>query len=146
MSASLDLVRRLSVGDHGLAIVSTTRSDGSVHSSLVNAGLLDDPLTGRPAIGFVSRGDATKVRLIRRVGRAVLAFRVGWEYVAVEGPVTLFGPEDLPSGYDAAQIPQLLRDVFTAAGGTHDDWDAYDRVMADEGRLAVLVEPGRITA
>jgi hypothetical protein len=34
--------------------------------------------------------------------------------------------------------------VFTAAGGTHDDWDEYDRVMAAEGRTAVLVEPARI--
>ena len=25
-----------------------------------------------------------------------------------------------------------MRDIFSAAGGTHDDWDTYDRVMADE--------------
>ena len=34
-------------------------------------------------------------------------------------------------------------DVFTAAGGTHDDWDTYDRVMAEERRAAVLVTPVR---
>ena len=28
---------------------------------------------------------------------------------------------------------------FAAAGGTHDDWDTYDRVMREEGRVAVLV-------
>jgi hypothetical protein len=38
----------------------------------------------------------------------------------------------------------LLRTVFAAAGGTHDDWDEYDRVMADERRLAVLVRPRRV--
>jgi hypothetical protein len=43
-------------------------------------------------------------------------------------------------------VPQLLRDVFAAAGGTHDDWDEYDRVMAAEGRTAVLVAPDRITS
>jgi hypothetical protein len=37
----------------------------------------------------------------------------------------------------------LLRDVFRAAGGTHDDWDAYDRAMADERRAAVLITPTR---
>ena len=37
----------------------------------------------------------------------------------------------------------LLRDIYTAAGGTHDDWDEYDRVMADERRVAVLVTPER---
>ncbi len=30
---------------------------------------------------------------------------------------------------------------FTAAGGTHDDWDEYDRVMALERRAVVLIAP-----
>jgi hypothetical protein len=38
----------------------------------------------------------------------------------------------------------LLRKVFTAAGGTHDDWDAYDRTMAEQRRTVVLVEPTRV--
>ena len=38
----------------------------------------------------------------------------------------------------------LLREVFTAAGGTHDDWDAYDRAMAEERRTAVFVRVSRI--
>jgi len=33
--------------------------------------------------------------------------------------------------------------VFTACGGTHDDWNEYDRVMAEQ-RTAVLVTPTRI--
>ena len=56
------------------------------------------------------------------------------------------GPDDLPDGFDSSRLPQLLRDVFTAAGGTHDDWDEFDRVMAAERRAAVLVEPARITS
>jgi hypothetical protein len=39
----------------------------------------------------------------------------------------------------------VLRDVFSAAGGTHDDWDEYDRVVAADRRAAVLVTPERIT-
>ena len=38
----------------------------------------------------------------------------------------------------------LLRDVFVAAGGTHDDWDEYDRVMRDQRRTAVFVAPTRV--
>jgi hypothetical protein len=34
--------------------------------------------------------------------------------------------------------------VFTGAGGTHDDWPTYDRVMAEERRTVVLVSPIRI--
>jgi PPOX class probable F420-dependent enzyme len=146
MPADLDLVRRLVNAEHGLAIVSTTRADGSVQTSLVNAGVLADPLTGEPAVGFVAQGAALKVRLIRAAGRAAVTFRSGWEWVGVEGPVTLIGPDDLPSGVDADTVPGLLRDVFTAAGGSHDDWDEFDRVMAAERRLAVLVHPARITS
>jgi hypothetical protein len=38
----------------------------------------------------------------------------------------------------------LLRDIFCAAGGTHDDWATYDRVMREERRTAVLVSPTRV--
>jgi hypothetical protein len=31
-----------------------------------------------------------------------------------------------------------------AAGGTHDDWEAYDRDMVEQRRTAVLVTPTRI--
>lgn len=50
------------------------------------------------------------------------------------------GFRDLRHGND----PQLLRDIFAAAGGTHDDWDEYDRVMASENRVAVFVTPERV--
>jgi hypothetical protein len=73
-------------------------------------------------------------------------FRAGWEWVAVEGAATLVGPDDLPDGFAADEVPRLLREVFTAAGGSHDDWDEYDRVMAAERRTAVLIEPLRITS
>ena len=146
MAADLDLVRRLVAADQGLAIVATTRADGTVHTSLVNAGVVDDPLTGEPAVALVARGSAHKVPLLRAAGRAAVTFRAGWEWVAVEGPVTLLGPDDLPDGFDASQVAPLLRDVFTAAGGTHDDWGVYDRVMADERRVAVLVHPARISS
>jgi hypothetical protein len=38
----------------------------------------------------------------------------------------------------------LLRDIFLAAGGAHDDWATYDRVMVEERRAAVLVRPSRV--
>jgi hypothetical protein len=38
----------------------------------------------------------------------------------------------------------LLRDIFSAAGGTHDDWSTFDRMMAEERRVAVLVTPERV--
>ena len=142
----LDEVRRLAAADHGLVVVAIARTDGSVHASVVNAGVLDDPITGEPVVGLVAVGRSVKLRLLRRAPRATVVFRAGWEWVAVDGPVRLIGPDDLPDGFDADRVPQLLRDVFTAAGGTHDDWAEYDRVMADERRTAVLIAPARITS
>ena len=43
----------------------------------------------------------------------------------------------------AAQVP-VIEQVLTAAGGTHDDWDAYDAAMAAVHRTAVLVFPVRV--
>jgi PPOX class probable F420-dependent enzyme len=146
VATDLALVRRLVAADHGLAVTSTARPDGSVHSSVVNAGVLDHPVTGGPVVGFVARGAAVKVRLLRRSGRATVTFRAGWEWVAVEGPVELAGPAAPIAGLAPDRVPQLLRDVFSAAGGTHDDWEEYDRVMAAEERLAVLVRPARISS
>jgi PPOX class probable F420-dependent enzyme len=140
--ADLELVKRLGAGDHGLVVIAVARPNGTVHTSVVNAGVLDDPDGGGPRVGFVARGHAKKVEHIRRSGRAAVVFRSGWEWVSVEGPARIIGPGDR----DAAELAQLLRDVFTAAGGSHDDWDEYDRVMAAEGRAAVLVEPERIVS
>jgi hypothetical protein len=45
---------------------------------------------------------------------------------------------------DAEALRLLLRKIYAAAGGSHDDLAAYDRVMAEERRTAVLVSPERI--
>ena len=58
--------------------------------------------------------------------------------------MALVGPDDPQPNFDAEQLRLLLRDIFTAAGGTHDDWDAYDKAMVDERRTAVLVKPERV--
>ena len=51
---------------------------------------------------------------------------------------------DRPGDTDAESLRLLLRAVFSACGGTHDDWDTFDRVMREEGRVAVLVAPTRV--
>jgi PPOX class probable F420-dependent enzyme len=142
--ASLERVADLVAREHGLAVVSTRRADGSMPASVVNAGVLDHPVTGSPVVAFVARGDTRKLANLRARPRATVVFRVGWEWVTVEGPTELAGPDDALTGFEAGDLPLLLRDVFAAAGGTHDDWDEYDRVMAAERRTAVLVQPERV--
>jgi len=138
-TTSLDRLLEIAAQDHYLAIVSTLRADGSIHSSLVNAGALPHPRTGEPCLAFVTYGRAKLANLARNPG-CTLAFRAGWRWAAADGPAEVIGPEDV----DAESLRLLLRAIFTAAGGTHDDWDAYDRVMREEGRVAVLVTPRRV--
>jgi PPOX class probable F420-dependent enzyme len=134
------LVRR----DHGLCVVSTLRAAGTIQSSVVNAGVIDHPVIGGPVVGFTTRGRAAKLVNLRARPRTTIVVRAGWEWVAVEGPAEIAGPDDPLPGFDPADLPALLRQVFTAAGGTHDDWPTYDRVMAEERRAAVLVAPERV--
>ena len=144
--ADLELVRRLVAADQGLAIVSTTRADGTIQASLVNAGVATHPVDGGDVVAFVARGGALKLRHLRARPYANVVFRAGWEWVAVEGATTLIGPDDPLAGFDATELPTLLRAVFVAAGGSHDDWVEYDRVMAAERRTAVLVSLDRISS
>ncbi len=139
----LDDVERIAARDRYLAVVATTRADGSVQSSVVNAGVLQHPVTGLPVVGFVTYGRA-KLCHLRARPRATVTFRAGWEWGAVEGHVELAGPDDPLPEVDAERLRLLLREVFTAAGGDHDDWVGYDRAMAEQRRVAVLVRPERV--
>jgi PPOX class probable F420-dependent enzyme len=144
--SGLEEFARLVDGDHGLVVVSTLRPDGTIQSSVVNAGVLPHPVTGAQVVGLVSRGDAHRVVNLRARPRATVVVRAGWEWASAEGPAELAGPDDPMPGVDAERLRLLLREIFTAAGGTHDDFDAYDRVMAQERRVAVLVTPERAFA
>lgn len=139
VSAFADLIPR----DHGLCVLSTLRGDGSVQASVVNAGVLAHPLTGEQVVGLVAVGGSRKLANLRADARATAVVRVGWQWAAVEGTAQLIGPDDPHPEMDAERVRLLLREIFTAAGGTHEDWDTYDREMAEERRTAVLITPRR---
>ncbi|HZQ86357.1 MAG TPA: pyridoxamine 5'-phosphate oxidase family protein [Acidimicrobiales bacterium] len=144
LSEDIEHVKAMVGKDNGLASISTTRADGSVQASLVNAGVLDHPIDGSRVAAFVAAGNALKLRHLRARPELTIMWRAGWEWIAVEGESTLVGPDDPLEGIDAEGLRLLLRAVFQAAGGRHDDFDEYDRVMAAERRTVVLVRPYRI--
>jgi PPOX class probable F420-dependent enzyme len=134
----------LATAESGLAVVSTVRADGTVQASLVNVGLLAHPANGEQVLGFTTYG-RVKLANLRARPQLAVTFRNGWQWATVEGRAELAGPDDTqPWLTDADQLRLLLRDVFTAAGGTHDNWDEYDRVMAQERRAVVLIAPTRV--
>ena len=114
--------------------------------SIINAGVMDNPVTGETSVACVVRANARKARLLRDDPRAAIAFRHRWDWVAVHGNAQLIGLDDPEDGFDNDNLPELLREVFRSAGGAHEDWDEYDRVMARQRRLAIFITLDHITS
>ena len=133
----------LASSESGLAVVSTVRGDGTVQASLVNAGLVAHPVTGEPTLAFVTYG-RVKLANLRARPQIAVTFRDGWRWATVEGNAELAGPDDPQTWLTDDALRLLLREVFSAAGGKHDDWAEYDRVMAEQRRTVVLIAPGRV--
>lgn len=134
---------RIGAEDHYLAVVATMREDLTVQASVVNAGVLAHPVTGELVVGFVTYGRA-KLSNLRRRPRATLVFRSGWRWATVEGSCEIVGPDDPLPGFLPSDLPGLLRSVFLAAGGSHDDWAEFDRVMSVDRRAVVLIRAERV--
>jgi len=62
----LDLISAIGSQDSYLAVVSTLRSDGSPHSSVVNAAVVAHPVTGVQVGAFVTYGPVKLAHLRRR--------------------------------------------------------------------------------
>jgi PPOX class probable F420-dependent enzyme len=144
-AAELDRARELGAREDGLAVAITLRNDGSPQASVVNAGVIDDPITGDPVVGFVARGGTKKLAYLRARPRVTVVFRSGWEWVAVEGDAALAGPDDGLDGLDNSDVNRVIRSVYAAAaGGTQEEWAGLDAVIAAERHAAVLIRPTRI--
>lgn len=132
------------VQDNGLCVVSTLRADGTIQASVVNAGVYEHPVSGMSGVAFVTMGGSRKHINLRVRPRVTVVAQASWQWAAVEGDAELIGPEDPIEGVGAEELRLALRAVFVAAGGTHDDWDEYDRAMAAERRLIVFVRAERV--
>lgn len=130
--------------DHGLCVVVTRRADHTPHAAVVNAGVLPHPVTGAREVAFVSAGGTRKLAHLRSDPTITIVVRAGWRWTAVEGTAELIGPDDAHPEVNDERLRLLLREIFTAAGGAHDDWDTYDRVMREERRTAVFISPARV--
>jgi PPOX class probable F420-dependent enzyme len=140
---TLEEAAALARNERGVVVVATLRADGTIQSSVVNAGVLAHPATGAPVLAFVTNGRA-KLGHLRVRPQVTATFRNGWQWAAIEGRAEVAGPDDPQPWLDVEGLRRLRRAIFSAAGGEHDDWDEYDRVMAEQRRAAVLISPVRI--
>ena len=132
---------RLVARDHGLATVSTLRADQTIQALVVNTVVLDCHRGHQ--VASLCRSHHRGPHPSRPTAAPI------WLFLAPgvghgQGTAELIGPDDPAEGFAADAIRLPLRSVFVAAGGTHDDWASYDRVMAEERRAAVLVSPVRL--
>lgn len=124
--STLETVTAMLAEENGLAVVSTSQAEGRVLSSVTKCGVMNHLVTGEPGVAFVSIGGAARLGHVRRGAPVTVAIRRGWNWSSVTGPAELIGPGQLPEGMDADGLRVLLRDVFHAAGGAHDDLEEYD--------------------
>ena len=118
------------------AVVTTIGRSGLPQATIVRAG----PYEGTMA--FVVRGGTVKLANLKRDDRCtVLVAKPDWtRYATVEGRAATHRQDN--TGEEELRL--LLRRVFSAAGGTHSDWEEFDRVMREEARAVVLVVPERV--
>ena len=118
------------------AVVTTIGRSGLPQATIVRSG----PYEGTMA--FVVRGGTVKLANLKRDDRCtVLVAKPDWtRYATVEGRAATHRQDN--TGEEELRL--LLRRVFSAAGGTHSDWEEFDRVMREEARAVVLVTPERV--
>ncbi len=75
---TLEDVVALARTDSYLAMVSTVRGDGTIQTSLVNAGVMPHPISGDEAVTFVTYGRAKRGNLRARPAVNV-SFHAGWQ-------------------------------------------------------------------
>jgi PPOX class probable F420-dependent enzyme len=132
--------RELGERSGGLVVFDTVATSGWPHPSVVNAGVVDHPVSGESVVALVAVGGSRKIRNLERDPRVTVTFRDGARWLTVRGEAALIGPDHPASGFAADGVPELLRSIYRAAGGgEHPDWAEYDQVMAAERRTAVLV-------
>ncbi|MDT5120403.1 MAG: hypothetical protein QOE30_6142 [Mycobacterium sp.] len=113
-------------------LLSTFRSDGSLHSSPVTGGVDEQ---GRIVIAtYPQRAKCVNIRRNPSASVVILSDDFNGAYVQVDGGAEVI---DLP------EAVELLVDYFRVIAGEHPDWADYRRAMVDQGKCLIRVTPGR---
>ena len=120
-----------------VVVFTTFRRDGMPQQSLVTVGKADGGLA------FTTRSVNAKARNLARDPRCAMMIVSPDRraFAVLDGKAEVTGADNA----DAEALRVRLREVYRAAAGKeHPDWDEYDRVMVEQGRIAVLLRPDRI--
>ena len=118
-------------------VITTNRTDGASHSSVVVCGVYDGSST------FVSvYPKSQKIKNLRRVPRCtVLSVSEDWSnYVVVEGIATLKDYKNT----ERDTFKCLLREVYMSCSDTpHPNWQEYDEAMVVQKAVIVSINPNK---
>jgi PPOX class probable F420-dependent enzyme len=113
-------------------VLTTYRSDGSLHSSPVTGGVDDQ---GRIVIAtYPQRAKSANVRRNPSASVVVLSDDFNGAYVQVDGDAEVI---ELP---DAVEV---LVDYYRVIAGEHPDWAEYRRAMVNQGKCLIRITPRR---
>ena len=133
---TLDEVMDLLVQNQ-VATFTTYRRDGRPQMSLVTVGRVGD------ALAFTTHRLSAKYANLQRDPRCALMVMSPdlRNYAVLDGDARIVGGCDA----DPETVRLTLRDVYRAAARKeHLDWEEYDRVLRDDGRVAILLTPSRM--
>ena len=125
------------LAENHVAVATTFRRDGRPQQSLVTVGKFEEGLA------FTTTTDRAKYRnLVRDPRFALMVCRPSWRgYAVIDGDAEVRSAANT----EAEVLRANLRDVYRAASGQeHPNWDEYDEAMRSEGRVVVLLRPGRV--
>lgn len=113
-------------------LLTTFRSDGSLHSSPVTGGVDEQ---GRIVIAsYPQRAKSVNIRRTPSASVVVLSDDFNGPYVQVDGDAEVI---DLP------EAVELLVDYFRVISGEHPDWADYRRAIVDQGKCLIRITPRR---
>ena len=112
-------------------VLTTFRRSGATQMSI----LLCGPYRG--TVAFVIQDSTAMLANLRRDPQcSVLAVTSDWSgYIVAGGEASIHDWGNT----DPEQLRIMLREVFLASGGHHDNWEEYDRVVMAEQRAVVMV-------
>lgn len=131
-----DKVREFAVHHHQ-GVLTTFRRNGSAQMSIVTCGAYGD------GVAFTTTEERAKLHNLRRNPNCSLLISADdWRpFVVLEGQARVLSP----GVTDAAELRDVLRDVYRAAAGReHSDWAEYDAAMVADRRSAIIVVPAHI--
>ncbi|MFI6173276.1 pyridoxamine 5'-phosphate oxidase [Nocardia sp. NPDC051052] len=133
----------------GGLMVFANAAEGRVPTSVINAGLIEHPVSGAPSMAHVAYGDSRRVARLAVTQQASLTVHHDRKWLTTEGRTQLvFGPWDDRFAtnnpdlrLDDDRYAELMRTIYRkAGGGEHPDWTQYDAAMRKEQRVVVLVD------